>query len=368
MLAYRIVRSASVLVSHSKLHANKEDLNFTFRAQLRAGKKIFSPLSMRGVTTPVAVVVLVAWLLLLGVIGLHRQDIVDYWRLHHYRPPAAMAQLADQDTMTAYARKVFYVNKPALDSKAAFASVCPSGTEQTVVLGCYHGGQGGIFLLSVSDVRLQGVEQVTAAHETLHAAYDRLSPRERTQLNTWLQDYYDHGLTDQTIKAQIGGYTKTEPHELQNEMHSILGSEVANLPPQLENYYKRYFGNRAQVVHYYEQYEEEFTSRQQAIKQYDAQLASLKAQIAALEAGLKGQQGAISTQQTQLTRLRDSNVEQYNAGVPAYNALVDSYNRGVNQLHALIAAYNALVDTRNALALEEQQLVQAISSNTTTIK
>jgi hypothetical protein len=114
---------------------------------------------------------LVLWLALLGATAYNRQNIIDWWRLWNYQAPAAIAQLATQDTMTAYARRIFYVNNAALDSKTVFSKQCPNnGGEQTIVLGCYHSNQAGIFLLGVTDPRLNGVEQVTAAHEMLHVA------------------------------------------------------------------------------------------------------------------------------------------------------------------------------------------------------
>lgn len=309
--------------------------------------------------------IVMVWLGLLGLVAANRQNILDWWRLRNYQAPAIVAQLAGQDTMTPYARKVFYVNRPAIDVKQQFTKACPNnGGEQTIVLGCYHGGQAGIFLFGVSDPRLDGVEQVTAAHEMLHAAYDRLSSSERQRVDTMLLDYYNHGLHDQRIINTIAAYKKTEPHDLVNEMHSIFGTEVANLPSGLEQYYQRYFTNRAQIAAYAAQYQAEFTSRQAAIASDDTQLASLKAQIDALEADLKTRQAAVSAQQSTLMSERSAgNISAYNAGVPAYNAQVDAYNAGVQTVQNLVNRYNRLVVSRNAIALEEDQLVNELSNS-----
>jgi hypothetical protein len=313
--------------------------------------------------------VLLVWLAILGLAAVNRQNILDWWQLRNYQPPPAVAQLAGQDTMTPYARKVFYVNKPAIDDRQQFSKVCPNnGGEQTIVLGCYHSYQAGIFLFGVSDPRLNGVEQVTAAHEMLHAAYDRLSGAERQRVNAMLLDYYNHGLHDQRILTTIAAYKKTEPHDLVNEMHSVFGTEVANLPSGLEQYYQRYFTNRAQIAGYAAQYQAEFTSRQTAVTQDDTQLASLKARIDALEANLKAQQGTISAQQATLMAERNAgNIGAYNAGVPTYNAQVDAYNAGVQTVQDLVNRYNQLVANRNAIALQESQLVNELSNSATPI-
>lgn len=304
---------------------------------------------------------------LAGLILLNRQAVYDWLRLRNYTPPAAIAQLAAADGLTDSARHVFYVNHPAIEGKSAFAQSCPNGNKETAVLGCYVPAQRGIYVLSVSDPRLKGIEEVTAAHEMLHAAYDRLSSDDKKQVNGWLQEYYD-SLTDQTIKDQIDSYKKTEPNDLVNEMHSIFGSEVVSLPPSLEHYYSRYFTDRAKVTGYYTAYQAEFTTRQNQIKQDDVELKQLKSQIQTEESDLKTKQAQLAAQQQTLENERArGNASAYNAGVPTYNALVESYNAEVQNLRALLSQYNTLVAARNALVLEEQQLVQDISSNVSTV-
>jgi hypothetical protein len=311
--------------------------------------------------------VLLFGLLAAVVIVYDHQAVYDWLRLRNYQPPTNIASIASDDTMTPKAKHIFYVNHPAIEDKSAFASSCPNGTKETAVLGCYIPNQRGIYVLSVTDARLQGIEEVTSAHEMLHAAYDRLSGKEKEQINGWLQDYYNT-LTDQTIKDQIDSYKKTEPNDLVNEMHSIFGSEASSLPPNLESYYTRYFADRSKVVAQYSAYEAEFTTRQAQIKQDDAKLQDLKTQINSLEADLRSKQAALSSQQQQLNSYRRSgNIQAYNAAVPAYNSLVDSYNAEVIEVRNLISEYNQLVAERNAIALEEQQLVQDISSNVSTI-
>jgi hypothetical protein len=314
-------------------------------------------------------IVLLLLLAGLSVVAANRQGIIDWWRLRDYTAPAPVASLANQDAMTDYARKVFYVNSPDIRTKANFSSACPSSkAEQTIVLGCYHSDQAGIYLLNVTDPRLQGVEQVTAAHEMLHAAYDRLSSADRKKIDGMLLDYYNKDLTDERIKKTIDAYKKSEPNDLVNEMHSIFGTEVANLPSGLEAYYTKYFTKRSVITDAAAKYQAEFTSRQAAVAQADAQLSSLKAQIDSEEADLKTKQQTISDTQSNLVNLRNNgNTAAYNAGVPAYNALVDDYNSEVQAVQSLISQYNSLVASRNAIALEEDQLVNNLSSSATPI-
>lgn len=289
----------------------------------------------------------------------NKQNIRDWWVLQSYKAPADVAALADQIDLTKNSRKIFYVNKPQITNSTTFTEACKSGfQEQTIVLGCYHGNQFGIYILDVTDPRLSGVEQVTAGHELLHAAYDRLSASEKASVDKMLTDYYAT-LKDERILATIESYKKSEPNDVVNEMHSIFGTEIANLPPALEQYYSKYFKNRAVIVGYSQKYQSEFTSRKNKIAADDARLATYKQQIDSLESQLKQQLATIDAQDAEMTRLKSNgNYEAYNAMVNPYNSLVYSYNAKINYLQTLINQHNALVNERNAIVLEESQLIK----------
>jgi hypothetical protein len=314
---------------------------------------------------------LISLLLLCAIFGIlvsNEQNILDWWALRNYSAPAVVSQLATQDTMTAYARKIYYVNHPAIDLKSAFNVHCPNdGGEQTIVLGCYHSNQAGIFLLCVNDPRLNGVEQVTAAHEMLHAAYDRLSSSEKNKVDAMLLNYYNHDLHDPRIISTIAAYKRTEPNNVVNEMHSVFGTEIADLPSGLEQYYTRYFTDREKIAAYAAQYQAAFTSRQTAVTTDDNQLNNLKSQIDSSESNLKTMQASIDSQQSQLITERNSNINAYNADVPAYNQQVDVYNNQVTYTQNLIAEYNNLVTSRNSIAFQEDQLIGDLTGNDSTL-
>ena len=304
-------------------------------------------------------------LLALGVIGFlltNRWFLYDQWRMLGYQPPAAVAKMAYDAKFTPSALNVFYVNHPELSNKADFAKKCPAGSEKTAVLGCYHGNQRAIYVLDVNAPELEGIEEVTAAHELLHAQYDRLSSRERKKIDAQLQAVYD-SLTDQGVKDTVDAYRKSEPDALLNEMHSIFPTQLANLPPALETYYKRYFQDRQALAATFAKYNDAFVSRENKVKQADAQLAAWKAEMDTLEADLRQQQTALNRQRLSMQQLRASgSVGAYNAQVDSYNFQVSAYNNGVARLKQIINDYNDLVATRNNIALEEQALVKAISS------
>lgn len=305
------------------------------------------------------------WFVLLGIAFVQRQAIADFVALRGYEPSAAIAALARDTAMTDNARKVFYVNDPQIVAKTNFTDKCPSALrEQTIVLGCYHGNQNGIYLLDVTDQRLKGIVQVTAAHEMLHAYYERLSDSERQRVDAMLRDYYENELDNERIEKTIEGYKKTEPRDVVNEMHSIFATEIADLPDELEAYYTRYFTDRQASVRFATQYEQEFNQRRAAVASGDAQLSDLKRQIDSGEADLRVQQQQIAARRDELNTVRSSgNIDAYNAGVPGYNALVNNYNAGVAKVQGLVTQYNDLVVERNRIAAEIGELSEALSSN-----
>jgi hypothetical protein len=301
------------------------------------------------------------------VVWLQWQALYDWWRLRGYNPPTAISVLADQDTMTAYGRHLFYINHPQLLTGVNdFRTDCPE-SEQTIVLGCYHPNEDGIYVYSVQDAQLHGVQQVTAAHEMLHAAYDRLGAKDRNHVDGLLNDFYTNDEHDQRIIDEINLYKKTEPNSVTNEMHSVFGTEVANLPTALEAYYQKYFTNRSAVTTFADGYQGEFTSRLNQINADDNQLASLKTQINAEEQSLGGQLSQINTDRARLDSLRNSGqTDAYNNAVASFNGEVDSYNSSINKLQSDIAAYNDLVNARNAVAGELRSLDNAIDTRLTT--
>lgn len=318
---------------------------------------------MRGFKKGLAFIFTLALLAVPFVIYFKAQAITDWWQLRGYTPPPAISALAQQDTMTAYAKHVFYVNHPKLESNISQFRIDCAQNEKTIVLGCYHSDQDGIFMYDVRDSRLSGVEQVTAAHEMLHAAYDRMSRKDRHNVDDMLQDYYNHGLQDQRVKDTINLYRQTEPDAVVNEMHSIFGTEVANLPPALEAHYQKYFTNRQAVVNFANDYQSEFTSRLDQIHAYDSQLAQLKSQIEAEEAALSTQLQQIQADRVRVDTERNSGqIDQYNADAATFNAEVAAYNNGVDKLKNDIENYNSLVVKRNAIARDLASLDQAIDT------
>lgn len=288
-----------------------------------------------------------------------RQDITDWFILRNYNPTSEIAALSERTTMSPLGQKLFYVYDPQLLDKEGFNFHCTT-TEQTIVLGCYDGQ--GIYLYSIVDDQLDGVEEVTSAHEMLHAAYDRLSSKEKQRVDALVESAVNDGASARILKL-IESYRTRDPLSLNNEMHSIVGTEMRDIPDELEQYYSRYFLNRQKVVEYSEKYEEVFTSIQNRVDQIDADLLLRKSEIDNLETALEAQAKELQAWEARLSAYRAQNkIAQYNSEVNGYNSGVNSYNASLARVRKLIAEYNQLVIDRNDLAVQQNHLIKSLDS------
>jgi hypothetical protein len=288
------------------------------------------------------------------------QDLVDWGKLMGYQPPPEIARLAATTTMTDTARRLFYVNQPTIETKKSSLNLCKSN-EHTIVLGCYVPNQG-IFLQAVTDPRLQGVMEVTAAHEMLHVVYQRMSLFEQTQINKQLQVVLSK-LQNVRILKLVETYDHQEPRSVNNELHSILGTEVGSLSPELEAHYRKYFTSRSAIVALSERYEGVFTSLRTKTKLLSQQLKTRKLGLEQLSAQVKHEAKTIASERANLqTSIVANPQSNYSFRISTFNDRVRSYNQLVSQLRKRTDTYNQMVNEHNSTALEEKSLVESLEN------
>lgn len=288
-----------------------------------------------------------------------RRDITDWYILRNYEPSSEIEALAERTTLSPLGQKLFYVYDPQLLSKEDFNSQC-TFTEQSIVLGCYDGV--GIYLYDITDPQLEGVEEVTSAHEMLHAAYARLSSKDKQMVDNYTAQVIENS-TSERIKKLVENYRLHEPSSVKNEIHSIVATEIRDIPVELEEYYARYFLNRLAVVEFSEKYETVFISLDAEVEKIDTDLLLRKSEIDNLEANLETQAGELQAWETRLSAYRANNqYAQYNSEVGDFNASVADYNAKLQKARRLTAEYNQKVIERNNLALKQNQLVKSLDS------
>lgn len=290
---------------------------------------------------------------------LYQYEIRDWWVLRSYNPPAEIAALSERSDMSPTGERIFFASQPELNSADEFNGNCQF-PDKSLVLGCYSSGR--IYIYNVEDERLDGVKEVTAAHEMLHAVYERLSAGERERIDRLTEEAYE-SIENERIRDTVENYADDGHGTLSNELHSILGTEAQQLSVELESHYEEYFDERDTILEITRQYESVFVEIQEQIEKYDKELQQLKAKIEQTEAVLTKEQADLEKEASRLEQLRQNGqIAQYNQAVPGYNAAVNTYNNRINTYVETVERYNKLVKTRNQVALEQNSLVQSLDS------
>jgi hypothetical protein len=241
--------------------------------------------------------------------------------------PPDLADLIATTTMTDRARRTFLAANPAVEDVATFSRNCgldsrtdTPGEPRTHTQGCYASGQ--IHLLAPDRPEAHDLLYVVAAHELLHAVYAALPAAERAQVDAEVEAAR---AGNDRLEERLKPYGSTPT--LDNEMHSILGSEFDNLSPALEAHYALYFTNRSVLV----------AARKRTLGTREDEMRRLKAEID----DLGGRIDALRSTQDALRASGD--IRTYNANVGVINGLINQYNGDVDTLNARIDEYNSLL-------------------------
>lgn len=305
-----------------------------------------------------ALILLAAW------VFFHRQEVFDRISLLGYAPAGDVVALADKATMTDESRRYFYASRPEINDRSSFNQNCRNNDEQTIVLGCYVARR--IYIFNVTDERLPGVKAVTAAHEALHAAYERLGSSEKSRVNSLLQKQMQT-LQDPRIAQLAETYNKTEPGQLLNEMHSILATEVASLSPELEEYYRQYFTDRQSLAAMSAAYEKVFSdlkAQQEALVDELNKLAeTINQRSAALNASVERLNADVGAFNRRAQNNGFDTQAQFNSERAALVARQQQLQAERVAIEGLIAQYERMKQQLNAINLEAESLNTSINSN-----
>ncbi len=184
-------------------------------------------------------------------------DAVSALRSHLAPAPSAeVVALADAAHLSNEGRDLFYGTRPQLLGATAFAGQCTDGQSQGArvggsAVGCFESGPNAIVLYEPADPRLHGSVVESAAHETLHAAWARLSTDEQARLTPLLEAVVASLAPDDPIRGQIAGSVGRHPDHRPTELFAYVGTQVwrpGGLAPQLEAAYARVISDRSALV------------------------------------------------------------------------------------------------------------------------
>lgn len=257
--------------------------------------------------------------------------LVDQYTVWNFRAAPAVSSLIESSQLTDEGRFVFLASKPVIETSTTFASSCASNREGSGILGCYLPRDRTIHLFAVTEPRLLGLTDVVAAHEMLHAAWDRLSTGEQQQLVPLLESEAAKLSGDSAFQARLDYYAKNEPGERDNELHSIIGTEIASISPNLEAHYAKWFRNRQALV---------------ALQvKTDAVFTDLENRSTALSGALDALRSTIDAEYAAYT----SGYAQLNADIRRFNARTDfTSSRQIDLAERALEARRVELDARYA--------------------
>jgi hypothetical protein len=295
----------------------------------------------------------------------NKQFVLDQVSAWQYKPSSEVAAFADRTTMTDLGRFYFYASRPAVEEAQDFNTDCSKQEQNTAILGCYDGRN--IYVYNVTNTQLDGIREVTAAHEMLHAAYDRMSKTERAQIDTLVEAEYVKLQDDKDFAERMAFYARTEPGERDNGLHSVIGTEVSNLSPELEAHYKKYFADRAKIVSLHERYASVFTSLQTKSNELSDQLTALGNDIEASTAAYNNNVGRlnkdIATFNNRANSGEFSDQQSFQAErtqLQRRAVQLDAQRRDINDK---VAQYNNLRTQLLAIASQSDALKRSIDSS-----
>ena len=298
-------------------------------------------------------------------ISLHGQRLADQIAVWNFSPTDVLETYVDRSTMTELGEFLFYASSPGVNSKESFDEICSSDEEGIGTLGCYLPATGAIHLYDITDERLDGMEEVIAAHEMLHAAWARMGDDELAAIGPLLEEQAQLSEADPEFAARMEFYARSEPGERLNELHSILGTEVAELDARLEKHYADLFSDRQALVALH-------AVSNQVFVDIEKQAADLVAQLDALAADIETDYATYTAGYDQF----DVDVQSFNARATSgdfdsqrqfdreYDALVQRRD-DLDALYASISArdatYTALVAQLDALNADVDELNSSIN-------
>ncbi|MEO5950116.1 MAG: hypothetical protein ABIQ04_01565 [Candidatus Saccharimonadales bacterium] len=250
-----------------------------------------------------SLIILLVFAVVAGALYFNRQWVVDELSIWQFKPSSEVTALAEGSSLNDNGKFIYYASQPSIESTQHFNDVCGTTEQSTAILGCYSAQR--IYVYNVTDVRLDGIKEVTAAHEMLHAAYQRLSDADRKNVDSLLDVEYNKLKDDAKFAERIAFYARSEPGERDNELHSIIGTEVDSVSPALESYYSRYFTDRKVVLGHYSKYSTVFKEIEDKSNALSASLTTLGSKI-------------------------EKNTAQYNSDVKSLNQDILDFNTRAN--------------------------------------
>lgn len=200
--------------------------------------------------------------------------VEDFWLGLTYEPTSEETSLREELELTNHGERILKATKLQLEDSTDFNQHCLNDNREVSLLGCYT--DGSIYVYKITDDQLAAANKVTAAHELLHAAWERMNFWERTWVEELLDQVYDDNQA--WFDEELTYYDEEDRLE---EIYTRAGTKLADLPEELERHYAKYFKNRAKIVQFYQDYEAPFLALQLEMEELAEQIERIGTEIEA---------------------------------------------------------------------------------------
>jgi len=157
----------------------------------------------------------------------NRQQVIDQVTVWQYQPSSQIAGLASRSSMNSTGKFYFYASRPVVEDAQPFNQDCGRKEASTAILGCYNGQN--IFIYNVTNTQLDGIKEVTAAHEMLHAAYARMGSAEKKTMDA----IYGAPLHD-ADNRYLGAINLRKALALSRNIPAVKAMYIAGIDPTLQ--------------------------------------------------------------------------------------------------------------------------------------
>lgn len=285
----------------------------------------------------------------------------DYIKAFGYQPSQDISEIQQALKLTDRGTRIFLATRPALEQRDDFNIHCKSHNPQISVLGCYSLHR--IYIYQIDNTELAGIKESTAAHELLHAVWERLSDSERQALQPFLQQVYrEH---QDLLAEELDVYAASDQFD---ELHSRVGTQITNLPKPLQQHYAQFFQQPETIVAFYTSYSQPFKLASQQIK-------SLASEMKTLQTTIDTKSSQYQTRSQQFSHA----VTEFNHCAATTNCFPDltsfhsrrqslvqeqaSLSALYSELEQMTNTYNQKVKLYNSNILRTQNLQDSINSN-----
>lgn len=182
-------------------------------------------------------------------VGLNQRWFDDQLTVWKFTPTAAINEQMKRDDMSSEGRFLYLASEPKVEPKRQFNQICSEVTTDTGVLGCYIDSTKRIYVFHETDKRVDGTEEVMAAHEMLRAAWDRMSTQQRAPLLVQLNNVlYKNDDPNLYLSEDIASDRRHDHKDSNGELYATIGTEVPKVGKVLEASYAQYFIKRSVVT------------------------------------------------------------------------------------------------------------------------